>query len=309
MSKLITSKFDGFYMVNGREYFVTIDGDYWRVNGEWYDLSEPTEYDRIKDIYDYLRNLVNDMSPVVVETQITKQEEIGKEEIKSPFKFDTNQKSIVIPTGELIKQKDTDFRVMLGISGLSNCDDVDKKGDNTRYTSLPKVDRNSKDLCETIGIDISNFNKKLRTIIKKKSDEFKVVEKEVNGHKVSCYEMNYKAGEFITIPKDKAERCLVSLGNNPIKLYCNLLWLCQDNGKFIKKHIPQSTLATLMGLSPRSENIVLASMQTLVNQDLIKVTKVTERTTEINSEGLPVTKSVSKYYYEIIVENENYRRM
>lgn len=304
MSKLITSKYDGTYKVKGYMYEVKIDGDYWEVNGEWYDTNEAGEVDRIRIIYDYLCELARDTS-TVIETQITKQEEIGKEEIKSPFKFDTNQKSIVIPTGELIKQKDTDFRVMLGISGLSNCDDVDKKGDNTRYTSLPKVDRNSKNLCETIGIDISNFNKKLRTMIKKKSSEFKVVEKEVNGHKVSCYEMNYKAGEFITIPKDKAERCLISLGNNPIKLYCNLLWLCQNDGKFIKKHIPQSTLATLMGLSPRSEHIVLASMQTLVNQDLIKVTKATERTTIINKDGLPVTKKVCKYYYEIIVENEH----
>ena len=153
-----------------------------------------------------------------------------KKPVKPTFSFNTSQTNVVIPTKDLIKHKDVDFRVLLGISGISNCDDPYKEGDNERYVSLNKLDRRAKDMCETIGIEISNFNKKLRTIIKKKSNEFKVVERQgLNNTKVKCYQIDYEAGGFITIPVTKAERCLLTLGNNPIKLYCNLLWLCQKN--------------------------------------------------------------------------------
>ena len=230
---------------------------------------------------------------------------VERTDIKPPFEFDTTQSSIVIPTNYLIKQKDCDFRVILGISGISNCDDITKKGGNTRYVTLEKLDKHNINMCKTIGIDVSNFNKKLRTIIKKKSDEFKVVKKiGSNGKEVFCYEINYEPGGFVTIPKAKAERCLLTLGNNPIKLYCNLLWLCQKDGIFRDTHVPQSTLATLMGLSPNSRRIVEASMQTLINQDLIKVYKVRETVTTIDGSGLPTSKTTEKYYYNIIVDEE-----
>jgi hypothetical protein len=191
------------------------------------------------------------------------------------------------------------------MSGISNCQDIKKEGSNTRYVTLEKSDRHKIEMCKTIGIDVSNFDKKLRTIIKKKSDEFKVVKKTgSNGKEVFCYEINYEAGGFVTIPKAKAERCLLTLGNNPIKLYCNLLWLCQENGVFKDTHVPQATLATLMGLSPNSRRIVEASMQTLINQDLIKVYKVRETVTNIDDSGLPVSKTTEKYYYNIIIDEE-----
>lgn len=231
-----------------------------------------------------------------------------KKPVKPPFSFNTSQTNVVIPTKDLIKHKDCDFRVLLGISGISNCDDPYKEGDNERYVSLNKLDRRAKDMCETIGIEISNFNKKLRTIIKKKSNEFKVVERQgLNNTKVKCYQIDYEAGGFITIPVTKAERCLLTLGNNPIKLYCNLLWLCQKNGEFEPTHVPQQTLATLMGLSPRSEGIVKASMQTLINNDLIDVYLEQEIQTVINEEGLPISKPVTKYYYDIIIDEEDWK--
>lgn len=213
----------------------------------------------------------------------------------------------MIPTGELIKYKDCDFRVILGISGLSNCEDITKEGDNTRYITFSKLDRRLKGMCETIGIDVSNFNKKVRTLVKKGSDEFKIVEKiGANNTKVRCYEINYESGRFITIPVDKAERCLLTLGNNPIKLYCNLLWLCQYNGEFKPTHVPQQTLSTLMGLSPKSEKIVRASMQTLINNDMIEVTKVKEISTHVDNKGLPVSQTREKFLYSIIVDNEKW---
>lgn len=234
-------------------------------------------------------------------------EKVVKQVIKPPFIFNTNQNSIVIPTKELIKMKDCDFRVLLGISGLTNCEDVEQEGDNTRYIDLKKLDKYVIDLTKTIGIDISNFNKKVRTMLKKKSNEFKLMEY-INdkGDKVNCYEINYESGGFVTIPKTKAERALVTLGNNPIKMYCNLLWLCQFDGKFKPTHVTQPTLATLMGLSPNSERIVKASMQTLINEDFIEVNKIKQAVTIIDKNGLPVTQTRTKLEYNIIVEEENF---
>lgn len=234
-------------------------------------------------------------------------EKVVKQVIKPPFIFNTNQNSIVIPTKELIKMKDCDFRVLLGISGLTNCEDVEQEGDNTRYIDLKKLDKYVIDLTKTIGIDISNFNKKVRTMLKKKSNEFKLMEY-INdkGDKVNCYEINYESGGFVTIPKTKAERALVTLGNNPIKMYCNLLWLCQFDGKFKPTHITQPTLATLMGLSPNSERIVKASMQTLINEDFIEVNKIKQAVTIIDKNGLPITQTRTKLEYNIIVEEENF---
>ena len=233
-------------------------------------------------------------------------EKIVKQVIKPPFIFETNQNSIVIPTKELIKMKDCDFRVLLGISGLTNCEDVEQEGDNTRYIDLKKLDRYVVDLTKTIGIDISNFNKKVRTMLRKKSDEFKLIQY-INdkGDKVNCYEINYESGGFVTIPKSKAERALLTLGNNPIKMYCNLLWLCQFDGEFKPTHITQQTLATLMGLSPNSERIVKASMQTLINEDFIEVNKIKQAITIIDKNGLPITQTRTKLEYNIIVEEEN----
>ena len=234
-------------------------------------------------------------------------EKVVKQVIKPPFIFNTNQNSIVIPTKELIKMKDCDFRVLLGISGLTNCEDVEQEGDNTRYIDLKKLDKYVIDLTKTIGIDISNFNKKVRTMLKKKSNEFKLMEY-INdkGDKVNCYEINYESGGFVTIPKTKAERALVTLGNNPIKMYCNLLWLCQFDGKFKPTHVTQPTLATLMGLSPNSERIVKASMQTLINEDFIEVNKIKQAVTIIDKNGLPITQTRTKLEYNIIVEEENF---
>ena len=125
------------------------------------------------------------------------------------------------------------------------------------------------------------------------------------GDSVNCYEINYESGGFVTIPKTKAERCLLSLGNNPVKLYCNLLWLCQFDGKFKPTHIPQQNLATLMGLSPNSDKTIRACTQTLINQDLIEATKIKETVTTIDKNGFPISQVREKIYYNIIVEEEN----
>ena len=62
-----------------------------------------------------------------------------------------------------------------------------------------------------------------------------------------------------------------------------------------------------MGLSPSSRKIVEASMQSLINNDLIDVYLEQEIQTVINEEGLPISKPVTKYYYDIIIDEEDWK--
>ena len=217
--------------------------------------------------------------------------------------FDTTQNTVVVPTKELIKIKGSDFRVLLGLSTISNVDDTTKSGANNRYVSLKKVDRNMKILCEQMNISPSQFKKHMRTLLKSKSDEFKIVDREFNGNVVKCYEINYVEGGFITIPYAKVEKLIIGLSNNCIKLYSNLLWLCQKDGKFIDKHISQEILLELMGLSKNSDKTLKIVTETLEECKLIKTEKVWESETILNDEGLPIGSSPkSKIYYSIVTE-------
>ena len=227
-------------------------------------------------------------------------------EVKEPIEkriFNTTQNTVVLPTKELIKIKNTDFRVLLGISTISNVDDITKSGANTRYVSLKKVDRNMDKLCEQINISPSQFRKHMRTLLKNNSDEFKIVDREHNGEVVKCYEINYTEGGFITIPYAKVEKLIIGLSNNCIKLYSNLLWLCQKDGKFIEKHISQETLLELMGLSKTSDKTLKIVTETLEECKLIKTEKRWMSKTIINNEGLPVGDNAKPHiYYSIITE-------
>lgn len=77
----------------------------------------------------------------------------------------TNQSNVVLPTNLLIKKKNTDFRVLLAISLISNVDNNTLSGSNSRYCSIKKVDRNMKNICATIGMSPSNFRKQLRILL------------------------------------------------------------------------------------------------------------------------------------------------
>ena len=227
-------------------------------------------------------------------------------EVKEPIEkriFNTTQNTVVLPTKELIKIKNTDFRVLLGLSTISNVDNVTKSGANTRYVSLKKVDRNMDKLCKQINISPSQFRKHMRTLLKNNCDEFKIVDREHNGEVVKCYEINYVEGGFITIPYAKVEKLIIGLSNNCIKLYSNLLWLCQKDGKFIDKEISQIFLLELMGLTHGSERILKIATETLEECNLIKTKKVWESESILNDEGLPIGSSPKrKIYYSIVTE-------
>lgn len=227
-------------------------------------------------------------------------------EVKEPIEkriFNTTQNTVVLPTKELIKIKNTDFRVLLGLSTISNVDNFTKSGANTRYVSLKKVDRNMDKLCKQINISPSQFRKHMRTLLKNNSDEFKIVDRDYNGEVVKCYEINYTEGGFITIPYAKVEKLIIGLSNNCIKLYSNLLWLCQKDGEFIEKHISQETLLELMGLSKTSDKTLKIVTETLEECKLIKTEKRWISKTIINNEGLPVGDNAKPHiYYSIITE-------
>ena len=215
--------------------------------------------------------------------------------------FTTAQNNVVLPTKELIKQKNTDFRTLLGISAISNVDDITKVGNNNRYCSIGKVDRNMDKLCKSIGITPSQFRKHLRALLKHNTDEFKIIEKDYNGEKVLCYEINYVAGGFVNIPMSKVETLIIGLSNNCIKLYSNLLWLCTKDSEFIERELTQPYLLELMGLSKSSDKILKIATDTLEKVGLIKTRKVWESET-ILVDGMPQgSKPKRKIYYSIVV--------
>ena len=154
-------------------------------------------------------------------------------------------------------------------------------------------------LCKAIGITQSQFRKHLRALLKHNTDEFKLIEKEFNGEKVLCYEINYTAGGFVNIPIEKVESLLVGGSNNCIKLYTNLLWLCTKDGDFIDKELTQDYLSELMGVN--TPRIVRIATKWLEGAGLIKTRKVWESET-ILVNGMPQgSKPISKIYYSIVV--------
>lgn len=214
----------------------------------------------------------------------------------------TNQSSVVIPTKELIGIKGTDFRVITAISTISNVENNTLVGKNKRYVSLGKVDKNMDELCEAVGISQSQFRKHLRALVKHNSNEFKIVEKEFNGKNIRCYEMEYNKGGFVNIPIDKVESLLTGGSNNCIKLYANLLWLCNSDGEFVERELTQNYLAKTMGLSPNMDRVVRIATKWLEGAGLIQTRKIWENETIIDENGLPKgSKPKNKIFYSIII--------
>ena len=209
---------------------------------------------------------------------------------------------VVIPMGELIRNKDCDFRVILGISGLSDCDGC------VSYKEL-----NS--LHSLIGIDKSNFNKKLRVLIKKKSNEFKLV----NGKKCcssdSVYKIDVINDNYIKIPRNICDFMLSNLSNNAIKLYCIIIYLSHGEDKLNDISLSQPVLCFCMGLSPKSDKIVRSATEELIKNNLIKMKMTSNIVHEFTEDGLPFITSRDMYKYIIVdkdiieLVNINYDRI
>ena len=209
---------------------------------------------------------------------------------------------VVIPTGELIRNKDCDFRIILGISGLIDCNGC------VSYEEL-----NS--LHSLIGIDKSNFNKKLRVLIKKKSNEFKLV----NGKKCcgsdSIYKIDVINDNYIKIPRDIYDFMLSNLSNNAIKLYCIIIYLSHGEDGLNNISLSQPVLCSCMGLSYNSEKVVRSATEELIKNNLIKVKMTSNIVHEFTEDGLPFITSKDMYEYIIVdkdiieLVNINYDRI
>lgn len=218
--------------------------------------------------------------------------------------FKTKQKTVVLPTRELIKMKGTDFRILSIISILSNVDNNTLSGKNCRYTNNRKVNNNMKQICKTLGMNTGQVTRALRNLLKHESDEFSMVERKIGETVQYCYEIKYDKGGFVTIPYSKLEKVLIGLSNNCIKLYCNLLWLCVEDGSLVEKQLTQSYLLELMGLSKTSAKILKIATDTLVEHKLIKIRREWIVETKI-VEGLPVSTTPKEIlYYSIVVEED-----
>lgn len=218
--------------------------------------------------------------------------------------FRTTQKTIVLPTKELIKTKSTDFRILAIISILSNVNNNTLSGKNCRYTSHRKVNSNMKQICKTLNMNTSQVARALRNLLKYESDEFRIVEKEVKGEIRHFYEIKYDKGGFVTIPYEKLEKVLIGLSNNCMKLYCNLLWLCVEDGALVERQLTQSYLLELMGLSKSSAKILKVATDTLVEVGLIKLRREWMVETKI-VKGLPISTTPKELlYYSIVVEED-----
>ena len=216
--------------------------------------------------------------------------------------FKTIQRDIVLPTSELIKIKGTDFRILSIISILSNVENNTISGENYRYTSNNKVNSNMKQICETLDMNTGQVLRALRNLLKYESDEFRIVEKEVNGEIQYFYEIKYYKGGFVKIPYDKLEKMLKGLNSNCIKLYCNLLWLCVEDGALVEKQLTQSYLLELMGLSRSSTKTLKVATDTLIEQGLIRIRREWVVESKI-VDGLPVVTTPKELiFYSIVTE-------
>ena len=218
--------------------------------------------------------------------------------------FKTTQRNIVLPTKELIKVKGTDFRLLAIFSILSNVSNNTISGKNCRYISNRKVNNNMKQICKVLGMNTGQVTRGLNNLLKHKSNEFRIVEKEIDGKLQYCYEISYDKGGFVTIPYNTLEKVLIGLGNNCIKLYANLLWLCVEDGEFVERQLTQSFLLEQMGLSKSSTKILKVATDTLVKQGLIRTRREWIVETDIKDGVLKTTTPKELLYYSIIMEED-----
>lgn len=210
--------------------------------------------------------------------------------------LNTTQTSVVIPTNEIIKNKNSDLRVLACISAISNVDNWLKQGDNSRYCSVNKLNNNLDNICKLLSLDRVMLMRRVRSMISLESEEFKTVKREFNNIKTSCIEINYSSGGFITIDSEILEKLVSTLSEKAFKLYVNLLWLCKDNekNKFIERQLTQDYLLELIGLSKNSGKSIRRYEKELVDNNLVEIR--TRREIEFSNDfnySTPVTK---KYY-------------
>lgn len=178
------------------------------------------------------------------------------------MKLKTKQTNIVMLSGDIIKNRNLDLRVLLVISLISNVVDSSKKGKNKRFCSLSKIVNNLNNISDILNMRVTVITKK----IKQMADIGVVNGSSINMTKVNL-EFTYGEGEFITIPKEIVERLLeLRLTNGQLRLYIHLCWLCRDG----EKQITDSYLLKCLGLGSSSRTQLQRLTKALEDAELIE---------------------------------------
>lgn len=215
-------------------------------------------------------------------------------------KIKKRQRDVILPTGELIKIKGSDFRLLSIISMLGEVENNIISGERYIYTSHENFNKNIKWICKILNMKLGQVLKILRKLLKYESHEFCVVEKEVKGEKQYFYKIKCKEYKFVNVPYEKLEIMITELDSNCIKLYCNLLWLCVEDEEYIERQVTQPHLLELMGLSRKSIKIIKSTTDKLVEYGLIKVRRDWIVDTKF-SNGIPVVTTPKEVLYYSIV--------
>lgn len=215
-------------------------------------------------------------------------------------KIKKRQRDVILPTGELIKIKGSDFRLLSIISMLGEVENNIISGERYIYTSHENFNKNIKWICKILNMKLGQVRKILRNLLEYESDEFCVVEKEVKDEKQYFYKIKYKEYKFVSVPYERLETMVTELDSNCIKLYCNLLWLCVEDGEFVERQVTQSYLLELMGLSKNSIKIIKSTTDKLLEYGFINIRRDWIVDTEFRN-GVPVTTTPKEVLYYSIV--------
>lgn len=187
---------------------------------------------------------------------------------------DVRLNNIVIPTDELMGEKNADIKMLMCMSLISNVENSSKRGGNVRYCTIKKLNKHIEELSGILGVDRYRFITKLNRLLKFNSDEFLLTERMFDGEEVSCYEINYKSGKFVNIDYRTFEKLLIQCNKTEIKTYISLLWMCNDKGKRVEKTISQDYLLSHLGLSSNSKKQLKRTTDNLEQLGFIKTKKV-----------------------------------
>ncbi|MDO5291600.1 MAG: hypothetical protein Q4F05_02500 [bacterium] len=233
------------------------------------------------------------------EVQLVKQEEILYEDLH----FYTTQNYVPIPTKELILRTDCDFRILIIVCILSNVDMYMQAGDNVRYMSLSKFDRNLDRMHKLLGLSKKRIRNELKKLLDQGSSEFSLVVREYKGITIHCIQVQYKAGGFVRVPIDDIHDKLLKCSSKAIKMFINLLWLCWDrsSSSYIETLVYQDTLLKNMGYKPSSRSIITDASKELEHVGLIRIRREYDCKTIVVDGEISVSTPKKQCFYSILI--------
>lgn len=217
--------------------------------------------------------------------------------------FKTTQKNVPIPTRELMKLKECDFRINAIICILSNVDLFTKVGSNVRYTSLPKFDRNLDSITELLGLTKKQIRSELNKLLEQNSPECSLIVREHEGRNIDCIQMGYNAGGFVLVPVNVLEDSLLNVSNIAFKMFLNLLWLCKNRTDYGYEEtlVYQDTLLKCMGYKSGSRKLITNAGKELEVAGLISIRHDYDCKTIVVDGKIRTTTPKKQCFYNILI--------